>query len=449
MLAKFIHRKRLIRSLCALIAAASCATLQGCATGAVRTSPAPVPMQQVGVPGIPAAVRFWGDDPSGAFGDWLEATDAELSECCAGLLDRPHSYLVISSGGVEGAFGAGLLAGWTAAGTRPEFQLVTGVSAGAMIAPFAFLGSAYDESLREIYTNYSSDDLLERRRLSAVIGGDAVMDTAPLRRLIDKYLGDAEIAKIAAEGRKGRKLLIGTTNLNARQQVVWDLTRIAGSGSPGARQLIGDLILASSSIPGVFPPMRIGVEDGGGRHEELHVDGGVTAQLFLDPPGLDWERVIERLQVHGRPEVYVIRNARAYPWWTAIRTRTSPWIERLVASLSDAPDTVLVWEEVEPRLSPIVMRSMASMLRTRAFNDAVRIYIDTHGNELGFNLARIPDDFSHGSTEFIDRDYMRALFERGYAMALDGNAWLRRDGDAELANPGDAGALEQGTRPSR
>jgi patatin-like phospholipase/acyl hydrolase len=194
--------------------------------------------------------------------------------------------------------------------------------------------------------------MMERRGLLEALAGDSVMDTAPLRRLIDKYLGDAEIAKIAAEGRKGRKLLIGTTNLNTARPVVWDLTKIADSGSPGARQLIGDLILASSAIPGVFPPLRIGVEAGGVRYEELHVDGGVTAQLFLDPPGLDWRLVVERFRVQGRPEVYVIRNARAYPWWTALRTRTSPWIERLL----DEHDAAPIWEEVEPRVPPIHMR---------------------------------------------------------------------------------------------
>ena len=382
-------------------------------------------------------VRYWGDDPSAAFRDWQALPEDELAVCCASLMDRPHDYLVISSGGVEGAFGAGLLVGWTAAGTRPEFQLVTGVSAGAIIAPFAFLGPEYDGALREIYSSFSSDDLVERRGVFAALEGDAVMDTAPLRRLIDRYLGDEEVARIAAEGRKGRKLLVGTTNLNAARPVVWDLTKIAGSGAPNARQLIGDVILASSAIPGVFPPVRIGVESGGGRYDELHVDGGVTAQLFLSPAGVDWTRIADRFRVHGLPQVYLIRNARAYPRMTAFRTRMAPLLQRSISALSRDADELPAWQEVEPRVSPILWRSMTSMILTRGFNDAVQLYLSSHGDELGFNLACVPDDFTLESTEFFDRNYMQGLFERGHAMAQDGYPWLHAEtiGRASPARP--------------
>jgi hypothetical protein len=416
---------RLAPTLIALIASVPAVALQGCATEPVRHPLPETRAEQAGMPGMPTDVRYWGDDPSAAFRDWLVSPEDELGVCCAALLDRSHNYLVISSGGVEGAFGAGLLVGWTAAGTRPEFQVVTGVSAGAMIAPFAFLGSAYDGSLREIYTSFSSKDLVARRGVLEALEGDSVMGTAPLRRLIDRYLGDDEIARIAAEGRRGRKLLIGTTNLNAGRPVVWDLTKIAGSGAPNARQLIGDLILASASIPGVFPPVRISVESEGVRYDELHVDGGVTAQLFLGPAGIDWKRVTERFRVRGLPQVYVIRNARAYPQWTAVRTRVSPLLEHSISALNRDPGGPPAWQEVEPRVPSILMRSMESMLLTRGFNDAVQIFVNSHGDELGFNLARIPDDFTLGSTEFYDRNYMQGLFERGCAMAKDGYPWFR------------------------
>jgi hypothetical protein len=422
-----MHRPRIPPTLCALIAAAHVVLLQGCASEPVRPAPPPAPAEPVRLPGLPADVRYWGDDPSAAFHDWLASPADELADCCSALVDQPHHYLVISSGGVEGAFGAGLLAGWTAAGTRPEFQLVTGVSAGAMIAPFAFLGPAYDFALREIYSHYSTNDLVERRGVFAALAGDAVLDTTPLRRLIDLYLGDEEVAKIAAEGRRGRKLLIGTTHLNAARPVVWDLTKIAASGAPKVRELIGDLILASCSIPGVFPPVRVGVEAGGVHFDELHVDGGVTAQLFLGPPGVDWALVAERFRVQGKPQVYLIRNARAYPWWTALRTRVSPLLERSAASDGEEAGGQAPWKEIEPRVSPILRRSLTSMLRSRGLNDAVQIYVNTHGDELGINLARIPDDFSVDSTEFIDRLYMQALFERGYAMGSVGYPWLRAE----------------------
>jgi predicted acylesterase/phospholipase RssA len=419
----FIQRRAPART--ALIVFVAAVALQGCASEPVRHPLPATRTEQALVPGLPADVRYWGDDPSAAFRDWLAVPDDKLDACCAGLMDQPHNYLVVSSGGVEGAFGAGLLVGWTAAGTRPEFQVVTGVSAGAMIAPFAFLGSAYDGTLHEIYSSFSSKDLVERRGLLQALEGDSVMDTAPLRRLIDRYLGDDEVAQIAAEGRKGRKLLIGTTNLNAGRPVVWDLTKIAGSGAPNARQLIGDLILASASIPGVFPPVRIGVESGQVRYDEVHVDGGVTAQLFLGPAGVDWKRVTERFRVQGLPQVYVIRNARSYPKLTALRARVSPLLEDSIPALSRDPDAPPEWHEVEPSYSSILMRAMESMMQTRGLNDAVQIYVDSHGDDLGFNLAHIPDDFTFGSTEFYDRTYMRVLFERGYVMAKDGYPWLR------------------------
>jgi hypothetical protein len=423
MLAAFTLRSA--PALVALLVLVHAVGLQGCAAEPARH---PLPEAQTGqavVPGLPADVRYWGDDPTAAFRDWLSVPEDQLGVCCAGLMDRSHNYLVISSGGVDGAFGAGLLVGWTAAGTRPEFQVVTGVSAGAMIAPFAFLGSAYDDSLREIYSNFSSKDLVTRRGVLQALEYDSMMDTAPLRRLIDLYLGDAEIAQIAAEGRRGRKLLIGTTNLNAGRPVVWDLTKIAASEAPNAKQVIGDLILASASIPGVFPPVRIGVESAGVRYDEVHVDGGVTAQLFLGPAGVDWQRVTERLRVQGLPQVYVIRNGRAYPKWTAFRTRVSPLLENSISALSRDPGGPPAWREVEPSFSSILMRSIESMLLTRGFNDAVQLYVNSHGDDLGFNLARIPDDFNLGSTEFYDLTYMQGLFERGYVMARDGYPWLR------------------------
>jgi hypothetical protein len=294
-----------------------------------------------------------------------------------------------------------------------------------MIAPFAFLGPAYDGALREIYSAYSSKDLVERRGLFEALEGDAVMDTAPLRRLIDRYLGDDQVAQIAAEGRKGRKLLIGTTSLNSGRPVVWDLTKIADSGAPNARQLLGDLVLASASIPGVFPPVRISVETGGVRHDELHVDGGVTAQLFLAPAGLDWQRVVERLQVQGQPQVYLIRNARSYPQWTAVRARLAPLLDR--SSSSGNPAELPAWDVTDPGFSSILARSMGSMLRTRGFNDAVSLYLSSQGDQLGFNLAHIPDDFAIGSTELYDRNYMRGLFERGFDMAKVGYPWSHND----------------------
>jgi hypothetical protein len=389
-------------ALARLISASSvalvCALLAACAVAPHRQ---PLPQEladRAEVPGIPAA-RHWGDEPPDAFRDWLNLPDAELQALYPALVGRPHRYLLISGGGGDGAFGAGLLVGWTAAGNRPEFQIVTGISTGAIIAPFAFLGPAYDETLRELYTSFSSDDLVRKRNLVQLLRGDSLFDTTPMMDLLDRYLGDAQIAAIAAEGRRGRSLLIGTTNLDAGRPVIWDVTRIAMSGAPDARQLIHDIIRASSAIPGAFPPVMFQVQVEGRRYDELHVDGGVTSQVFLGATGLDWRQIAERLRVEGAPQLYVIRNARTAPQW----------------------------ESVERRLAPIMSRSIASLIRDQGIGDMARIYLVADRDGMEFNLARVPEDFTVDANELFDRNYMQALFERGYLAGKQGDIWIRQD----------------------
>ena len=404
-----------------LIPLAVALLLAGCATPPVRHALPPALVDQAVVPGLAPDIRAWGDDPAGPLQDWLAPSDGQLPACCAGIVGRPHHYLVISSGGDDGAFGAGLLIGWTAAGTRPEFDLVTGVSTGALMAPLAFLGPDYDDRLREVYTKYSGDDMVERLSLSEALSGDAAFDTAPLRRLIDRYIGDEEVARIAAEARKGRRLLVATTNLDAARPVVWDLTKIAASGAPSARQLIGDVILASCSVPGLFRPVLLEVEAGGERYDELHVDGGVTSQLFIGPNGYDWERAVAQLGVPGKPQVYVIRNARLRPVREAARNN----LERTIAAVSRNPDGRPEWKEVELKMTPIIRRSLASMAREPGIDEAYRRHVTAYGVFLDFNFAHIPDDLDLDPSEFIDLDYMRELFARGYEMARSGYPWIR------------------------
>jgi hypothetical protein len=375
-----------------------CASLAACAAAPQRQPPPQELADRAEVPGIPAA-RHWADEPPDAFRDWLKLPDAELQARYPALVGRPHRYLLISGGGGDGAFGAGLLVGWTAAGNRPEFQIVTGISTGAIIAPFAFLGSAYDETLRELYTSFSSDDLVRKRNLVQLLRGDSAFDTTPMMDLLERYLGDAQIAAIAAEGLRGRSLLIGTTNLDAGRPVIWDVTRIAMSGAPDARQLIHDIIRASSAIPGAFPPVMFQVQVEGKRYDELHVDGGVTSQVFLGATGLDWRQIAERLRAVGAPQLYVIRNARLAPQW----------------------------EPVEPRLGPIMARSIASLIRDQGIGDMARIYLVAKRDGMEFNLARVPADFAVEAGELFDRNYMQALFERGFVAGRQGDFWIRQN----------------------
>lgn len=381
------------------------ASLQGCVSVRERPSPLPEALAVTAqIPGIPRA-RYWGDIPPRGFAEWLALPQDKLEERYGGIMHRSHEYLLISGGGSDGAFGAGLLVGWTATGRRPDFEMVTGISTGALIAPFAFLGPAYDDRLREVYTRFSTGDLVRRRGLLEILRADAAVDTSPLRQLIGRYIDDVVVAAIAEEGKKGRSLLIGTTNLDAARPVIWDITAIAASGQPGSTDLIRDVVLASASIPGAFPPVLLEVESGGRLYTEMHVDGGVTAQLFLGPASLDWRRVQERLDVQGSPTLYLLRNARLG---------------------SD-------WETIDTRLTQIVTRTISTLIRNQGIGDLARIYIDATRNGLAFKLARIPNAFEEDQKEIFDREYMQRLFQLGYELGSIGYEWITGPATSDLS----------------
>ena len=197
----------------------------------------------------------------------------------------PDYFLAISGGGDDGAFGAGLLCGWTDRGDRPVFKLVTGISTGALSAPFAFLGSEYDRYLKQVYTQTEAADVFKTRgALIAAVAADALSDTTPLRQMVSKFLTPELIDRIADEYRKGRILLIMTTNLDQGRPVIWNIGAIAESRHPKSRELIIDILMASAAIPAVFPPVMLNVSYGGVDYQEMHVDGGAIAQVFLYPP---------------------------------------------------------------------------------------------------------------------------------------------------------------------
>jgi len=219
----------------------------------------------------------------------------------AALGERPLSILALSSGGASGAFGAGALAGLTRSGTRPEFTVVTGVSSGALVAPFAFLGPAWDEEMTGIFTTGETDGLLKSRGLGAVFGS-SVYSGEPLRRLIARYADDAMIAAIAAEAAKGRLLLVATTDINSGEPVIWDLGSIALRGDKEAKPLIQTLLIASASVPGMLPPVTVRFRSQGKMRTETHVDGGVTSPFFIAPAPEDLPQVSA-----GGPQSTIVR----------------------------------------------------------------------------------------------------------------------------------------------
>lgn len=370
---------------------------QGC-TSIPPRNPMPAELgEHAEIPGIPLA-RDWGDSVSNQIDDWFELSEEEVKKQYAGIYGKEHNYLAISGGGQNGAFGAGLLVGWSEQGTRPEFAMVTGISTGAITAPFAYLGSAYDAQLKKAYTEYSTNDLITERNSLAAYTGDAKADTSKLRVMIAEFINDDLIKAIAMEHRKGRTLLIGTTNLDAGRPVIWNIGRIAASGDAKANDLIRDILLASASIPVAFPPVMIEAEANGKLYDEMHVDGGAASQVFLYPLGIDWSRVENKLAVKGSPNVYMIRNSRL-----------------------DSK-----WETITRKLAPIAMRSVDSLIRTQGIGDMYRIYLGSIRDGLEYHLAYIPDVFSAESEEFFDPVYMRKLFDHGYNMAKQGYPWKRK-----------------------
>ena len=322
----------------------------------------------------------------------------------------PAVFLAISGGGDNGAFGAGLLNGWTAAGTRPTFKLVTGVSTGALTAPFAFAGPAYDATLKEVYTTISAKDILEPRSLLAALTSDAMADNHPLWKLIAKYADQALLDVIAAEYAKGRLLLVGTTDLDARRGIIWNLTKIAASRDPKALELFRTLMVASAAIPGAFPPTMIDVEVSGQPYQEMHVDGGATAQVFVYPSSLNIKDKTRQLGLQQRERrAYVIRNSRLDPEWA----------------------------QVERSTMTIAGRAISSLIHTQGIGDLYRIYLTTQRDGVDFNLAYIPDSFNAPHTEDFDTEFMRQLFAVGYDMAAKGYPWQKTPpGFASLAGTG-------------
>lgn len=301
-------------------------------------------------------------------------------------------FLAVSGGGDNGAFGAGVLVGWTEAGDRPEFQVVTGVSTGALIAPFAFVGPAYDKQLRDVYTTISADDVFSERGLISGIFDDAMADTTPLWNLISKYVDEQLMVAIAREYQKGRLLLIGTTDLDAERANIWNIGAIAASGHPGALDLVRKILRASSAVPAMFQPVMIDVELDGKKYQEMHVDGGAIAQLFLYPPSVD----LSTSGVRRQRTAYIIRNARLDPDYAVAERRTIT----------------------------IAGRAISTMLAASGHNDVLRIYFVSQRDGVDYNLAYIGSDFvaPEKKGEF-DQAYMRALYDYGYQQAKAGREW--------------------------
>ncbi len=308
-----------------------------------------------------------------------------------------YPLLALSGGGANGAFGAGFLNGWTATGTRPVFKIVTGVSTGALMAPFVFVGPEYDATLRDFYTTTRSENIFIRgSMLRRLLSGESLADTGPLQEIIDRIVDDELLAKVARAHAGGRRLYVGTTNLDTQQFIVWNMGKLAASGHPEALGLFRRIMLASASIPVAFPPVFFEVEAGDGQFDEMHVDGAVTANSFITAgvfrPSLARRQAGSR---PGRDELFVIHNGQ------------------LFATPSPTKRTV----------RGIALRSMEAAARASMLDELVRIYAFALREDAGYSWVGIPQGINLTGAEIFDPVVMRELFDFGYQRALAGPDW--------------------------
>lgn len=345
-------------------------------------------------------VRYWGDEIPPNFIEALRARLPNMPRLAQGATTREGrpiiEILALSGGGGDGAFGAGLLAGWSEGGERPEFEVVTGISAGAIIAPFAFLGPRHDDALHQIWTQYETSEIVTAQILPGLLGGAALADTGPLEALMSKYIDKKLLREIAHEYRRGRILLIGTTNLDAQRPVVWNMGEIAASGHPHALELFRKVILASAAIPGAFPPVEIPVVAEGKSYDELHVDGGTTREVFVSPVNVPF-RTYDALY-HKPPvrRLYIIKNGKITPEQQVVQAKTLP----------------------------IVARSIYTLIKNQNLGELYRIYRMAQDDGAAFNFIAVPETFNVKSKEFFDPVYQSALFEEGRRLGRGKIPWV-------------------------
>ncbi len=384
------------------VSAGTAALLPGCATP--ERGPA-VPLGQVAkasVLGLPNE-RFFPLLEVDTLGAEVMATLQRQRQTRGLSPDAPPpelQLLSVSGGGENGAFGAGLLCGWSDQGTRPVFDLVTGVSTGALTAPFAYLGSSYDPQLRAVYTELTPSKVLIKRNILAAVFDDALNDNSPLFNTISRYLNDDMLAAIAKAYNEGRLLLVGTTDLDAGQPVIWNVGAIASSGHPRALDTVRRILLASAAIPVAFPPTMFDVTVDGKPYQEMHVDGGAFAQAFLYPATMTRQRRdrMRNGQQVAPATAYVIRNGRLDNEWAAMERSTMDIAERAVST----------------------------MIMVSGYNDVIRMYNTTRNDGINFRLAYIGSDFDKKLPEPFDQDFMRALFDYGYQRARRGYDWATK-----------------------
>ncbi len=342
--------------------------------------------QMAAVPIGPASIRFWADSQISAF--------QSAARQAVPVDGKHYSYLALSGGGGGGAFGAGVLAGWTASGQRPKFTVVSGVSVGALIAPFAFLGSDYDDRLKQIYTDGEAERLISHPDPLGAIFGVALFGHGELRRLVSRYVDEAMFEAVAAEDRKGRRLLVVTTNLDAQRAMIWDMGAIAAIGGPQAFKLFGDVLAASASVPVIFAPQMIDTEVLGEKFREMHVDGAVSIPVFTLPDAylLGGKSMVSQ---HARPDIYIIENGRIEPGFAVVPNQS---------------------EVIAAEAFSIMNRVGTQAILAQTYRAARR-------DGIGFHLTYVGNDYPETTGTGFETDAMQKLYDYGFDKARYGSFW--------------------------
>ncbi len=351
--------------------------LSGCTTWPDRIPHTEAQAAMAQVPGF-ASIRYWADAPAATFTMMREdiAVDATIA--------RPDTLLALSGGADDGAYAAGFLKGWSDTGDRPQFTLVSGVSTGALIAPFAFLGSDHDDKLRAFFTEISRKDIYRQRGIVGLLTRPSAADANPLKLLIAQNIDSSLLDAIAIEHGRGRRLLVQTTNLDAARGVIWDMGAIAQSTHPHRLELFREVLLASASVPGLFAPVMIEVTGSDEeRFSEMHVDGATTAGFLAVPESMALSR--DHKSGTGQDRIFVIMNGRLRPQY----------------------------ELVEASIFPIITRALSTVLSAHDRSILVNVQNFAANNDIGFAMSYIGADFDFETDELFSQPYMNALYDHG------------------------------------
>lgn len=270
-------------------------------------------------------IRYWGDSDEGIW-DVIEYMREKRS-----FEGKEFNFLALSGGGGNGAFSSGILNAWTDSGARPQFDSTTGISTGAIVAVFAYLGSEYDDVLTELYTETTEQDIYTKNSVFSIFSRNALFDTTPFQKKLRKTITPDVIKKVAEEYKKGRLLHIGTTHLESQRLTIWNMGEIALTGGAKAEKLFEDVILASAAIPGAFPPILIEVEVDGQTYHEVHVDGGLSRQVFFYNDVMTYDG--DWTNGNAKSNMYVITNGEFYPQWKTTELDLVYLVRRSIATL--------------------------------------------------------------------------------------------------------------------